>query len=161
MKTLYLVRHGKAEDHNLSKGDYYRELVQKGLDRSEKIASELSKLVSIDKQSLVISSPASRAIQTAEIFCKQLSYSPNKIQQVESIYEAHFTDILHVINQVEEDYNQLFIFGHNPGLSNLCNYLSHSEIELATSNVAILNLEDGINFSMLSGGSANLVKVLK
>ena len=70
-------------------------------------------------------------------------------------------DILKVINSVPEEYDTLLIFGHNPGLSNLTNYLSHSEIELATSNVSILQLESVLTFEMLGGGTANLIGLLK
>jgi len=161
MKTLYLIRHAKAEEHSFSKDDFYRDLQKKGRERAERIAQKLKDSLKIDEKTLVISSSANRAIQTAELFCKVLGYPQESIHQTRDIYEAHFMDILKVINSVPEEYDTLLIFGHNPGLSNLTNYLSHSEIELATSNVSILQLEGDLTFEMLGGGTANLIGLLK
>lgn len=161
MKTLYLIRHAKAEEHSFSKDDFYRDLQKKGRERAERIAQKLKDTLKIDEKTLVISSSANRAIQTAELFCEVLGYPQESIHQTRDIYEAHFMDILKVINSVPEEYDTLLIFGHNPGLSNLTNYLSHSEIELATSNVSILQLESDLTFEMLGGGTANLIGLLK
>lgn len=161
MKTLYLIRHAKAEEHSFSKDDFYRDLQKKGRERAERIAQKLKDSLKIDEKTHVISSSANRAIQTAELFCEVLGYPQESIHQTRDIYEAHFMDILKVINSVPEEYDTLLIFGHNPGLSNLTNYLSHSEIELATSNVSILQLEGDLTFEMLGGGTANLIGLLK
>ncbi|OYD46960.1 hypothetical protein CHU00_02515 [Sphingobacterium cellulitidis] len=161
MNTLYLIRHAKAEEHTFTKDDFDRDLQKKGRDRAHRIAEELKKTLQIDDKTLVISSTANRAIQTAEIFCEVLNYPKDTIQQTREIYEAHFMDILKVINTVADKYDTLLVFGHNPGLSNLTNYLSHSEIELATSNASILQLEDDLSFEMLAGGTAKLVGILK
>ena len=155
MSTLYVIRHAKAEEHNLSKSDFYRNIVPKGEDRARRIAGELSGRLAVDPRTLAITSPASRAIQTADLFCELLSYPTHRIEQNSSIYEAHFMDLLGGINQLAEAYDNLLLFGHNPGLSNLVNYLCQSEISLATSNVAILEFED-LPFSMISGGSGRL-----
>ncbi|WP_433896219.1 SixA phosphatase family protein [Sphingobacterium mizutaii] len=161
MKTLYLIRHAKAEEHSFSKDDFYRDLQKKGRERAERIAQKLKESLKIDKKTLVTSSSANRAIQTAELFCEVLGYPKESIHQTRDIYEAHFMDILKVINTVPDEYDTLLIFGHNPGLSNLTNYLTHSEIELATSNVSILQLEGDLTFEMLGGGTANLIGLLK
>lgn len=161
MNTLYLIRHAKAEEHTFTKDDFDRDLQQKGIDRANKIANELKKSLHVDEKTLVISSSANRAIQTAEIFCSILGYPIDSIQETKDIYEAHFTDILKVINTVSNQYDKLLVFGHYPGLSNLTNYLSHSEIDLATSNVSILQLEGDLTFEMLGGGTANLIGLLK
>lgn len=161
MKTFYLIRHAKAEEHSFSKDDFYRDLQKKGRERAERIAQKLKDTLKIDEKTLVISSSANRAIQTAELFCEVLGYPQESIHQTRDIYEAHFMDILKAINSVPEEYDTLLIFGHNPGLSNLTNYLSHSEIELATSNVSILQLEGDLTFEMLGGGTANLIGLLK
>ena len=69
-------------------------------------------------------------------------------------------DLLGVINRVPESYERLLLFGHNPGLSALVNYLSHADIRLATSNVAIIQFDDEFAFAMVSGGTGQLVDVL-
>ncbi|HIY76625.1 MAG TPA: histidine phosphatase family protein [Candidatus Sphingobacterium stercorigallinarum] len=160
MRTLYLVRHAKAEPHSLSKSDFYRNLMSNGIERARRIADHLQAMIHIDKKTLAITSPANRAVQTADIFCEALHYPVTSLTQDNSIYEAHFMDLLGVINRVPESYERLLLFGHNPGLSALVNYLSHADIRLATSNVAIIQFEDDLAFSMVSGGTGQLVDVL-
>ncbi|WP_238387235.1 SixA phosphatase family protein [Sphingobacterium olei] len=159
-KSLYIVRHAKAEEHSFSKRDFNRDLIGKGRERAHSIATELSPLVTIDEKTLVISSPANRAIQTAEIFSTILGYPAEKIQTEINIYEAYYLDILQVINNVTEPYESVWIFGHNPGLSDLTNYLCNSDIDLLTANVAIIELEKDIDFASASGSTGNLKTIL-
>ncbi|WP_312135661.1 SixA phosphatase family protein [Sphingobacterium sp.] len=161
MKTLYLIRHAKAEDHGLLKNDYNRNIISKGKERAIRIANELATQLKINNNTLVISSSANRAKQTADIFCEILGYPLTDILETREIYEAHFTDILRIINNVPNNVENLLVFGHNPGLSNLTNYLSHAEVELATSNAAILSLPDNFNFSELAGGTATLLNTIQ
>lgn len=161
MKTLYLIRHAKAEDHGLLKNDYNRNIISKGKERAIRIANELATQLKIDSNTLVISSSANRAKQTADIFCEILGYPLADIQETKEIYEAHFIDILRIINGMPNKVDKLLVFGHNPGLSNLTNYLSHAEVDLATSNVAILTLPDNFNFSELAGGTTTLLNTIQ
>lgn len=160
MRTLYIIRHAKAEDHSLSKSDFYRNIIPKGQERAKRIANSLKEHLQVDENTLAITSTANRAVQTADIFCEALDYPTTSLEQSGTIYEAHFTDILNVINHVPDRFEKLLLFGHNPGLSSLANYLSHSETVLATSNVAILEFDHATSFSMASGGTARLVSQL-
>jgi phosphohistidine phosphatase len=158
-KTLYLIRHGKAEDHSFLKRDYERNLVQKGQDRAAFVAKKLSQQL-LDNYTLVISSSANRALQTAEIFCAHIDYPIKSIQQEKEIYEAYYRDILQVINQVDDNIETVLVFGHNPGLSDLTNYLCDSYIDLNTSHVSKICLPEGFNFSEVSGGTCHLETVI-
>ena len=160
MRTLYLVRHAKAEPHSLSKSDFYRNLMSSGVERARRIADHLHSMMHIDEKTLAITSPANRAAQTADIFCETLHYPVTSLTQNNAIYEAHFMDLLGVINQVPERFERLLLFGHNPGLSALVNYLSHADVRLATSNVAIIHFQNDLAFSMVSGGTGQLVDIL-
>lgn len=159
-KKLYIIRHAKAELHSFDKRDYDRNIIEKGKERASRIAHELRDVLKITDNTLVISSSANRAIQTAEIFCPILNLPSDKIQQEKSIYEAYFKDILQVINSVDNSVDTLLIFGHNPGLSDLANYICDSYIDLKTSHVACITLEEDLHFSELSSGTAHLNKVL-
>ncbi|WP_231390081.1 SixA phosphatase family protein [Sphingobacterium pedocola] len=159
-KSLYIARHAKAEEHSLSKRDFNRDLIGKGKERARSIATELADFVTLNEKTLVISSPANRAIQTAEIFSNVLGYPAEKIQKEINIYEAYHLDILQVINKITDYYNSVLIFGHNPGLSDLTNYLCNSDIDLLTANVAIIELDKDIDFASASGGTGNLKNVL-
>lgn len=160
-RKLYLIRHAKAEDPFLGKKDYDRSIVDKGRERSERIAKELCGTLTIDDATLVISSPAKRAIQTAELFAKVLRYPPERIVKKMEIYEAHYLDILRVINAVDERFEKLLVFGHNPGLSQLTDYLTGTYVELKTSNIVVIELEKDVRFGELSGGTASLKNVFR
>ena len=160
MKTLYLIRHGKAEEHSFFKRDFERNLVDKGIERSNLIADKLINQLVPSQKILLISSIANRALQTAKIFCEKIGYPIDNIQLESSIYEAHYLDVLNVVNQVSDDIDVVLIFGHNPGLSFLTNYICNSYIDLKTSHVAKVNLEKGFNFSEVSGRTGYLEKVI-
>lgn len=158
---LYIIRHAKAEDHGLKKNDFDRDLIDKGRQRAKVNAERLKQEIqTIDERTLVISSTASRAAETAEIFCTILEYPLSKIQWEPNIYEAHYLIILKRINDVSSQYNRLLLFGHNPGLSDLISYISDEYVNLKTSHVGCLELEDGINFSILSANTSNFKKLI-
>lgn len=159
-KLLYLVRHAKAEEHSFAKRDHDRNLIEKGRSRAAQIATDLANELEVTANTLVISSTANRARQTAELFCDRLGYPQEKIQLTKAIYEAFYLDILRRINAVGPEVDALVVFGHNPGFSDLTNYLTDSYIDLKTSHVAVIALEDGIDFASLSGSTAKLIKVL-
>lgn len=159
-KTLYIIRHAKAELPTWDKKDFDRNIIIKGIQRATEIASKLTPLLSINENTAVYASSANRAIQTAEIFCKVLGFPIQDIQQTREIYEAHHLDILRVINQTADHIDTLLVFGHNPGLSNLTNYICDSYIDLKTSHVAVIKLEEGIDFASLSGGTGALLQVI-
>ncbi|WP_231561009.1 hypothetical protein [Sphingobacterium sp. T2] len=54
----------------------------------------------------------------------------------------------------------LLVFGHNPGLSELTNYLCNSYIELKTAHAAKIILPEGFDFDTLSGGTADLETII-
>ena len=160
MKTLYLIRHGKAEEFSFLKNDYDRNLIKKGMERSNCIAEKLKQHLNDNQKTIVISSTANRAIQTAEIFCDSINFPIKNIQMEKSIYEAPYQQILQILNTVPDDIEIVLIFGHNPGLSTLTNYLCNSYIELKTAHVAKITLENGFNFKEVSGGTCYLDGVI-
>ena len=161
MRSLFLIRHAKAVENNFAIKDFERDLQPKGIQQAESIALELKNTITLDNNTLFISSPANRARQTAQIFASILDYPSENIQFTKELYDAHFIDILSVINNVDDQFGQVLLFGHNPGISNLVNYLSHSEISLSTSNLAQLSLAEDSTFKMLSGGTTQLIGILK
>lgn len=159
-KKLFIIRHAKAEDHSFAAIDYDRNLIDKGMERAKRIATSLYDTLPIDAKTVFISSSANRAIQTAELFAKILNFPPESILQTKKIYEAPYENILKEINKVPDNIDTIFLFGHNPGLSDLTNYLCNSYINLNTSAVAEIRVEEGLNFSELSGNTANLIQIL-
>jgi len=142
MKKLYLIRHAKSswEDHLLS--DHDRPLSDRGKHDAPIIADILKSKNVIP--GLVISSSARRAIKTAKIFSSTLNYSTEKIEINSAIYEATTQGLLNVINKIDDKYETVFMFGHNPGFTVLANILGNKAIDnMPTCSVAELQLNIG------------------
>jgi phosphohistidine phosphatase len=83
--------------------------------------------MSINPQHLV-TSPAARALQTAELICEQLQQKKQDIENDKRIYNATVADLLEVINEQDEQNRSIALFGHNPGFYEIANMLSDTEI---------------------------------
>lgn len=120
MKKLYLIRHAKSDWSNSSLDDFDRPLNKRG----KKNAPFMGKILR-DKgiiPDLIISSPAYRARETARKIAKKLKYR-EEIMYNEYIYEASLKTILEIINFIEDEYDDVILVGHNPGLNMLAFYL--------------------------------------
>jgi phosphohistidine phosphatase len=91
---------------------------------------------------LVLSSPATRAQQTAEALAEELLYPWDEIVTEESLYEADSEEILAVIEEQDDWVDSVMVVGHNPGLTSLANYLGRIDIEnVPTSGVVELRYD--------------------
>ena len=162
MKRLYIIRHAAAERPRNNQVDFKRKLNEKGIQEAKQsailLANRLSEQPLINP--IIISSTAKRAQETAELFCEALAWSRQELILAENIYEAHHLELLKIINDIPEKHTDLILFGHNPGLSDLINYLTIDSINLGTANIACLNLEAGIGFSLASANTAYLEEIL-
>lgn len=121
MKTLVLVRHGKSSWDHPELKDYHRPLIQRGVNNAFSIAAELINLGI--QPDLIVSSPAVRALDTAIIIATNMAYPLDKIATDATIYEASIYELLEVISQINDQYETVFLFGHNPGFTELVNKL--------------------------------------
>ncbi len=116
MKTLYIMRHTQKDESNPEQYDYDVELTQKGLKDSQIIAQKLKDNSILPD--LIVSSPAMRTRQTAEIVAKTLKYRKN-IMYNEVIYQAFVNEIVESITYTFDTVDSLLIIGHNPSLTAL------------------------------------------
>ena len=122
MKTLYLTRHAKSSWTNPRLTDFNRPLNNRGK-RDAPFMGE----VLMDKKikiGLIICSPAKRTRKTAIVIAEKLGYPENKIIYNEDLYEATLDTIIKILNKIDEKFDSVMIFGHNPGLTLLNNYVS-------------------------------------
>ena len=75
------------------------------------------------RPSQIISSPAVRAWTTAKIFAKELGYPTEFLQREDGLYLASLDNLLDVVATQDNGFNNLMLFGHNPGLTDFVNYL--------------------------------------
>lgn len=126
MKTVYFVRHAKSSWDNPTLRDIDRPLSKRGL-RDAPFMANLIKGKGL-KPGLLLSSPAVRAYSTAKFFADALDIPASQIEQVKKIYEAYPDDILEIIQELPDDYDTAFLFGHNPTLTSVANMFTDDYI---------------------------------
>jgi phosphohistidine phosphatase len=126
MKTLFLIRHAKSSWAEPEMKDFDRPLN----DRGNENAPFMGKLLKKEKifPDLIISSPAKRAITTARKIADEIDYPKNKIVEEPKIYEANVKTLLQIINSLDDENETVFLFGHNPGFTDLLGYLTEANI---------------------------------
>jgi len=139
MKTLYLVRHAKSSWANAETGDFDRPLNERGLKSAPLMATLLKEKKVIPE--LIVTSPANRAVTTAEIFCEILGYPKELIQQRIEIYEGGTGNLLNIVQQLPDSSKTVMLFGHNPTMTEFSNLLSGNHIDsMVTCGVARIDM---------------------
>ncbi len=77
---------------------------------------------------LMLSSPANRALTTCKVIAKALDYPIEAIETDEDIYHACVNTLLNVVQNIDDTWNTVCLFGHNPGFTDFANELTHSDI---------------------------------
>ena len=75
------------------------------------------------RPSLILSSPAVRAWTTAKVVAHELHYPLEFLQREHDLYLASKRQLLEVVRRQDEGFNNILLVGHNPGLTDLANYL--------------------------------------
>ncbi|MEE9342223.1 MAG: histidine phosphatase family protein [Gammaproteobacteria bacterium] len=139
MLNLNLIRHADAEFISSSQRDFDRCLTKKGIQHATQSGRELY------HQGIspvtILSSPANRARQTAEIIAGQLNHASQNIRYPKIIYDASLNQLIKLINGLDNQLQSVLLVGHNPGLSNLCRYILGQSHSLATAEVASIYFE--------------------
>ncbi|MBE2278767.1 MAG: histidine phosphatase family protein [Ignavibacteriaceae bacterium] len=125
MKKLTIVRHAKSDWNFTELLDHERPINGRGRADAPFMAVNIMK--STGTPDLVISSYANRAVTTAIIFARAMYVPEEKIQITTQLYDATAGKVMSVLQAIDDSYNNVMIFGHNPGLTNLVNYLSQTE----------------------------------
>lgn len=155
MKTLYFNRHAKSDwsDGNLS--DFDRPLNKRGLKDSPVMGNRLKERG--DHIEVFITSPARRALSTARIMAEHYGYPANRIKEVDSLYLPSVRDFLDVISHINESYDSAIIFAHNPGITEVVEYLTGASIgNMPTCGIAKLSFPMADTWEEISRGSGNL-----
>ncbi|MFC1493801.1 histidine phosphatase family protein [Thermodesulfobacteriota bacterium] len=126
MKTLYLVRHAKSSWNYPKLDDFERPLNKRGR-KSAPLMGEILKNLKVAPD-LLISSPANRAAMTARIIADGINYPLEKIQYNEDLYLSGESILIHVIEHLEDAVKEAMLIGHNPGFTDLANYISDQRI---------------------------------
>lgn len=127
MKTLYLIRHAKSDWSIGHLSDIDRPLNERGYSDAHKMSLILKEKKIIPD--LIISSPAVRAISTALIFCRNLNYDPKSILINKNLYNTSEKEYIQAISKIDNRHKVVFLFGHNPTITNTANVLTNAITE--------------------------------
>jgi phosphohistidine phosphatase len=127
MKALLLIRHAKSSWKDRTLADRDRPLNKRG----KRDAPEMGRRLAArgGAPDLIVSSPAVRALTTARVIAEAVGYPAGEIVEDERVYMASVESLLGVIHGLDDDLDRIFLFGHNPGLTELVNHLADDEIE--------------------------------
>ncbi|MBN2640220.1 MAG: histidine phosphatase family protein [Victivallales bacterium] len=121
MKKLLICRHSHAVGHD-ARGDFYRDLDKTGKHIAALAGERLAELNIVPE--LVVSSPAVRALRTAEIVSARLGYLPERIVSDMCIYEQDTAEVLALLQNICTGETTVMLFGHIPSVRMLAAYLS-------------------------------------
>jgi phosphohistidine phosphatase len=155
MKSIYLVRHANAGWNNSQLPDFERTLSDEGRKEASEMAGRL--LEKDARPDILVSSPASRALETAGIFADRLSCPPELIRPDAGIYDGDVDTLSEIVQKLPRDHQTVMIFGHNPTISLYSSWLSGKQLgQMVTCGVIRLDLPKG-NWTDAKKGCANAV----
>lgn len=126
MKNLYLIRHAKSDWNDESKSDFDRGLNKRGQRAISTMADALKeKMVMPD---LILCSPAKRTKLTAKGLANEIKYN-GKIDYIEKLYMAEPLQVIRIIKEIPDKYNNVFIIGHNPEITELTDLMVEEYID--------------------------------
>lgn len=140
MKKLYLIRHAKSTWKEQDLPDMDRPLKGRGIRDAYNSSQWLAKQG--HHPELMVSSPATRALHTALIFSKSLNYAYGDIKLEPLLYLCSVSELESVVRGLNNEYNSVFLFAHNPTITDFVNRcIDHRIDKVPTTGVACLQFE--------------------
>ena len=137
MKTLWLLRHGKASWDDPGLEDFERPLNERGVSDA-KLSGKYARRQRV-KPDLVVSSPATRAKHTAELFMAAADLKKSPVYD-ERIYEASARRLLQVLSEIDDANESILLIGHNPGFADLYEHLTGAAKKIPTASLTCITL---------------------
>ncbi len=139
-KRLTLLRHAKSSWRDPELADFDRPLNKRGRHAAPLMAKRLAKRGF--RPDLLLASPALRARRTVEAVAEELAVDADRLRFDGDLYLAELPQILALLQQLTEDHHNVLLVGHNPGLTDLINYLLGWQLEnLPTCGVCSVELQ--------------------
>lgn len=145
MKKITIIRHAKSDwIYSAEISDIDRALKPRGVNDAYLIGNVLKEENHLPN--LILSSNACRAMHTAVIIAKTIGFDAQKIQLDSSLYHASANTLLKALRQIDEQYNSVFLFAHNPGISDFVSAVDGLQYHhVATTGVAHINYNGSWN----------------
>jgi phosphohistidine phosphatase len=158
-KNLLLIRHATAEDVTNSSmvRDFDRELTSRGIMESARMGKHLKDNgIAIDD---IYSSPALRALTTANLVAEQLKIDTDEVKTAAGLYGSGPRGYLALLNDLDEKLNTVIIVGHNPDITFFADYLSSQDCGGSMEKATAIHLKfESLKWEEISQKSGFLVK---
>jgi len=126
-KTLLLVRHAKSSWQHADLEDSKRPLNKRGTRDAPVMGQRLLSRSMLPD--LIVSSPAIRAMTTAQLIAHEVGCSPEEIVVDNNLYAATAWDVLHAVSVLDDCVRSALVVTHNPAITELANQVSDTPIE--------------------------------
>lgn len=161
-RELLLLRHGKS-DWSTGDDDVDRPLKDRGKRGAQRIGVWLAARDLLPNH--IVSSPAERALTTAEKACKAMGMGVATIANDDRVYDADLADLLAVLAACPTDSRRVLLVGHNPGLEDLLLFLVPETALPADDNLlptaTLARLDMPADWRRLRAGCARLENLIK
>ncbi|TGN29764.1 SixA phosphatase family protein [Empedobacter tilapiae] len=156
MKNLFLMRHAKSKwDENLS--DEFRSITENGKFKTEKVAHFLKDNFEL-KFDKVFSSKAIRAKETSQLV-KPILFHFQEIHIEEELYTFSHYLLDKWIRNLDNQLQNVLIFGHNPAFTDVTNQLGNKMIyNLSTSAFVWIQFESDDWKTIETGKTIKIIK---
>ena len=142
MKRLTLIRHAKSSWKDPVCTDFDRPLAKRGKNDALIMGKRLAERG--ERPSLIVSSPAKRAMATMKRIVGEMGIAERKIVRDGRLYHGGSSDLLAFIREIEDTCDDAMVCGHNPALTDFCNLISGGCIDnLPTCGV--VSIEFGVD----------------
>ena len=138
MKQLILLRHAKSSWADPGQPDFERPLNERGQADAPRMGAFLRD--ALLRPECIVSSPARRALQTAEAVRAAWGDEAPPLSEEPRIYEATTGDLQGVIEDRLADCDRLMLVGHDPAISSLLARLTGVRAEMPTCSAAVIAL---------------------
>lgn len=138
-RKLIIVRHAKSAWSDADLNDFDRPLNKRGTSDAPFMAKRYCETE--QRPDKIVSSSALRCKTTAGLYADALQIPHSEIALREEIYEAPLSRLIEVVNEFDDEWKTVLIFGHNPGMSYLIDYLSGEMVQMPTNGVACVELD--------------------
>lgn len=115
MKTLFVMRHAKAERDSDTGRDFDRPLAKRGWRDAEAVGREM-RVRGLELEA-VLASPARRAAETVAALAS--GYGKLEPEFEPGIYNAPVDRLIEIVRNADDSIARLLIVGHNPGFQEL------------------------------------------
>jgi phosphohistidine phosphatase len=140
MKTLLILRHGKAQP-DAPDGDRARELTERGRRASALMGDYIGSQLGVPDA--ILTSDSQRTQQTAEIAAEAVGFTA-PLTVVPQMYAADLRTLEAVVRSILDEVDVALLVGHNPGFEELAASLAGIDVDdvrLPTAGLAQLEFD--------------------